>query len=130
MRKLLLAFAVGLSLAGCAQLQSTWNVVTGASVSPAAVYVARNSFDALEVSATNYISFCKKAPTTQGCTKSAINALVPAVRSGRVARNNLTQYLKDHPDAIGAAGVYDALVAATSTLQSVADQYHITGVGQ
>src|SRR5690348_11776583 len=59
MKKLLLIIAVSLSLSGCANFQNAWGIVTGATVSPTAVYIARNSFDALEATATNYISYCK-----------------------------------------------------------------------
>lgn len=130
MRKLLVALALTLSLAGCANFQNAWGVVTGATVSPAAVYVARNSFDAVEVSATNYITYCKVHPKTVGCSKTAIAKLIPAVRSGRVARNNLTQFQKDHPGQLGPTGLYDALVSATNTVQAIQTQYNTTGVAQ
>ena len=128
MKKLLLIIAVSLSLSGCANFQNAWGIVTGATVSPTAVYIARNSFDALEATATNYISYCKVHPTTPGCSKTAIAKLIPAVRAGRVARTNLTQFQAAHPDQLGTSGLYDALVSATNTLQAIATQYNISGV--
>lgn len=128
MRKLLLAATLALSLGSCAEFDNTWGIVTGSTVSPTAVYVARNSFDALEATATNYISFCKSHPPTPGCSKTVIAKLIPAVRSGRVARNNLTAFQKAHPGQLGPTGLYDALISATNTLQAISVQYNIAGV--
>lgn len=125
MKKLLLVLTLSLGLVGCAQLTNTWNTLTGATVSPTAVYVAANSFDAVEITATNYLKYCRTNYSNSLCSKQAIAALIPAVRSGRVARTNLEQFLQAHPDAIGASGLYDALVAATATLQGVITQYNI-----
>ena len=128
--KKLITFVLFLSLAGCANLQNDFSIITGASVSPTAVYVARNSFDALEITATNYIVFCKRNPATVGCSKTAIAKIIPAVRAGRVARANIVQFQKDHPGQLGTTGLYDALVTATNTLQGIASQYNIAGVVQ
>lgn len=130
MRKLIIALTLTLSVAGCANFQNTWGIVSGATVSPTAVYVARNSFDAAEVSATNYIVFCKVHPATYGCSKTAIAKLIPAVRSGRVARNNLTQFQKDNPGVLGPVGLYNALNSATNTIQAISLQYNTGGVAQ
>lgn len=129
MKKLrILLFA--LALGGCAEVQNAWNVVAGASVTDQQVYIARSAFDALEATATNYIVYCKVHPATKGCSKSAIAQIIPAVRSGRVARSNLVQFAKDHPGQLGSKGLYDALVSATNTLQSISAQYNIAGVTQ
>ena len=50
MRSLRAAAAVcllGIALAGCAQVNKIWSTLTGATVSPTAVIVAANSFDAI-----------------------------------------------------------------------------------
>ena len=125
MKKLLLVFALAASLGGCANLTNAWQTLTGATVSPTAVYVAANSFDAVEVTATNYLRLCHSSMSNPGCSKSAIAAVIPAVRSGRIARNNLEQFLRAHPNAVGASGLYDALVTSTNTLQSVIATYNI-----
>lgn len=130
MMKRFIPLLLVLSLGGCASFTNAWNTATGASVSPQAVYVARNSFDVIEVTATNYIVFCKVHPVTVGCSKTAIAKLIPAVRSGRVARSNLTQFQKNNPGVLGTTGLYNALVAATNTVQAIATQYNITGVVQ
>jgi len=127
MKKLLFVVLI-IGLAGCTNLQNAYNTLSGVSVSPVAVYVARNSFDALEATATNYILYCKPHPTTPGCSKTAIAKLIPAIRSGRVARNNLIQFQRDNPGALGPAGLYNALITATNTIQAIATQYNIAGV--
>ena len=128
MKKLVAIALLALSLGGCANFQNAWGIVSGATVSPTAVYVARNSFDAAEVSATNYIVFCKVHPATYGCSKVAIAKLIPAVRSGRVARNNLAQFQKNNPGTLGPAGLYNALNAATNTIQEISLQYNTQAV--
>jgi hypothetical protein len=128
MKRFLIISFLALGISSCAQLQTDFGIITGATVSPTAVYVARNSFDALEVTATNYIVFCKRNPATTGCSKTAIAQIIPAVRAGRVARTNLVQFQKDHPGQLGTSGLYDALVSATNTLQSISNQYNIAGV--
>ena len=125
MKKFLLVFALGFSLTACAQITSTWDRLTSAQVSPTAVYVAANAFDAVEITATNYLKLCRTSPSNVTCSSRAIATIIPAVRSGRVARTNLEQFMQAHPDAIGATGLYDALVSATNTLQGISTQYNI-----
>lgn len=118
----LIAFA----LSGCAQLTNAWNTVTGAQVTIQTVSVAASSFDALEATATNYLRL-PKCTGSNGpvCADPAIVAkIVPAVRSGRAARNNLEAFFQAHPDQLGPSGLYDALVAAAATLQSAEAQFN------
>lgn len=132
MRKIILALALTLGLGGCAStsIGNAISLATGASVSPGAVYIARNSFDALEVTATNYISYCTAHQGATGCSHTAIRKIIPAVRSGRVARNNLIQFQAQNPGALGPAGLYNALVTATNTLTAIQAQYNIGAVGK
>jgi hypothetical protein len=132
MRKLFIIAALGFGLAGCASLQQDYAIITGATVSPAAVIVAGNSFDAIEATATNYLVFCKANRTISGCGSyvAARKAILPAVRSGRVARNNLENFLTANPGALGPSGLYNALVTAINTLQGVASTYNIAGVSK
>jgi hypothetical protein len=129
MKKIILAFTLALSLGACSTLQSLSSLTT-VQVSPQAVYLAENSFDAIEVTATGYLRICHARMSTPGCSSTAIAQVIPAVRSGRIARTNLNAFMKAHPDALGAAGLYDALVTATNTLQSVSVQYNIAGVSK
>lgn len=130
MKKLFLMAVLGLSLAGCASLQNDYAIITGATVSPAAVIVAGNAFDAIEATATNYLTFCKANRTIAGCGSyiAARKAILPAVRSGRVARNNLENFLTANPGQLGPSGLYNALVTSINTLQAVAQTYNIAGV--
>jgi hypothetical protein len=137
MRKLLAisALAIGLALGGCAtqfgqKIEGAYSVITGATVSPQSVIVASNIFDGLERTATNYLTLKKCNGSTPVCRDSgATKVIVPAIRSGRVARNNLQQFFKDHPGQLGPQGLYDALQSSISTLQQVFTQYNI-GAGK
>lgn len=126
MRKLLI-IALALSLTACSNLKNAWEVATTASVSPTAVYVAANTFDALEATATNYLRLPKCGATnTKICRdQNAVAAIIPAIRSGRVARTNLEQFLKTHPGQLGPQGLYDALTASITTIQNIYAQYNI-----
>jgi hypothetical protein len=130
MKRLILIAALALSLGGCAQLakiQSAYQVVTNTTISPKAVYIARNTFDALEQTATNYIVQCNALPGPL-CSKQAIQQIIPLVRSGRVTRNQLTAYVKAHPDAIGSEGLYDALNYTIDTIKQIGAKYQIKGL--
>lgn len=96
------------------------------TISPEAIYIARNAYDAAEASATNYISL-KRCPVQAPFCRDpqATAALIPAIRSGRVARNNATQFLKDHPNQLGTQGLYDALTSSTDTIKQILAQYKI-----
>jgi len=125
--KRLFIIAALVMLAGCAQLKNAYDTVTGATVSPKLVIVAANAFNAVEATATNYISYCAPNPSPAGCSDTAIKQMIPAVRSGRDARNALETFMKSHPDAIGAQGLYDALVSATGTLNAIVAEYDVKG---
>jgi len=114
-------------MGGCAQLENSWNAVTGAQVTIQTVSVAASSFDALEATATNYLRLPK---CTGGngpvCADPAVTAkLVPAVRAGRIARDNLEAFFQAHPDQLGPSGLYDALAASVATLQSAEAQFNM-----
>jgi hypothetical protein len=132
MRKIILVLSMSLALAGCATFQKDYAIITGATVSPAAVIVAGNTFDALEATATNFLVFCKVNRAQPVCTGyvNARKAIIPAVRSGRIARNNLEQFLSANPGQLGPAGLYNILVTSINTLQGVASQYNLAGVAK
>src|SRR6185312_146307 len=127
--KKLIPIILALSLGGCAGLTNAYNTLSGTSVSPTAVYVAANAFDAVEVTATNYLKL-KKCSATSGPVCRSVTAtkqIIPAVRSGRVARTNLENFMAQNPGALGPVGLYNALTSATSTLQAIVSQYNIGG---
>ena len=124
MRKIAIACAIALSLGGCANLQNAWGVLTSVQVTPQAVSIAGNTFDALEATATNYLRLAKCTGSNGPICRdpAASKKIISAVRSGRVARNNLEQFFADHPGQLGPQGLYDAFNAAISTLQTILAQ--------
>jgi len=126
MRRFFLAIALAGSLAGCAQFQKDFSFLTSATVSPTAVTVAVNLFDGVEATATNYLRLPKCTATSGAvCRNKAVAVqIIAAVKSGRVARNNLEQFLAGHQTALGVQGDYDAINAAVNTLQAILAQYN------
>jgi len=127
--KRLIPLILVLALGGCAQLTNAYDTLTGVTVSPTAVYVAANAFDAVEVTATNYLKLPKctgaNGPVCRNPTATA--QIIPAVRAGRVARTNLESFMAQNPGALGPTGLYNALTSATATLQAIVSQYNIGG---
>ena len=123
--KLLFAAAAMLVLAGCSTVTSAIDTITQAQVSPAAVSIAVNAFDAVKVTAKNYVVFCTPVPAPAGCNDTVIQTqLDPAIKAGTTARNSLEAFLAAHPGELGDAGVYDALTTATSTIQQIVSALH------
>lgn len=118
MRKIA-AVLLALSLGGCASLQkveTAWQVLTAASVSPTQIIVAGNAFDAAEASATQYLLYCKTNPAPSACSLDNRQKVVAAVRSGRKARNTLEPYVVS--GTAGPSTIFETLVAAITTLQA------------
>lgn len=127
---LLLALAVLPACDTVKSLGTAYSTVTSVKITKTQVYVAANAFDAVEVTATNFVRLptCKAGQTflaDQCSTKAAIAKLVPAIRAGRAARNNLETFAKDHPGEIGASGLYAALTTAISTIKTVLTSYGV-----
>jgi len=125
-----LGAVIGLSvtLGGCPQITNDWNAITGSAVSPTAVIVAGNSFDALEATATNYLRL-KKCSSASGpiCRDPKATAMIiPAIRSGRAARTNLEQFMVNNPGKLGDQGLYNALQTAITTLKQAFSIYGIS----
>jgi hypothetical protein len=134
MRKAIFALLLTASLGGCAQwnagiadLKAGWSKLTGATLSPTVVRLAVDAFDGVEATATNYLSLPKCSGVAGGpalChTDAAKAAIVKAIASGRIARNNLEQFLAGHQTALGSQGAYDAIGAATQTVKAIVGQY-------
>jgi hypothetical protein len=129
MRKLLLGLALALGVTACANLKNDLAVLTSTQVTITTVAVAGNTFDALEATATAYLRLPRCSGTNGPACRdpAATKKIIPAVRSGRVARNNLEQFFADHPGQLGPQGLYDALQASINTLQDVIAQYNVKG---
>lgn len=129
MRRFLLGFGLALALGGCAALQNAYTIATGASVTPNQVYIAANAFDAVEATATTYLKLpaCGSAGASSLCrTQAAVNAIVPAVRSGRAARNQLEAAVSASGGTPVSATIYSVLTGATNTLQTIISEYGIS----
>ena len=116
MKKLLFAVSLALSLGGCANLQTAWQMITSASVSPTQIIVAGNAFDAAEASATQYLLFCKVNPVMKVCDLTTRKTVVAAVRAGRTARNGLEPYIVS--GTAGPSALFNTMVASINTLQA------------
>lgn len=117
MRKFLALALLALSLGGCATFQKDWAIITGTSVSPTQIIVAANAYDAAEATATQYLLFCKSAaPAPSYCALATRQAVVSAVRAGRVARIQLEPYVVS--GTAGPAALYNTLIAVVTQLQT------------
>lgn len=129
MKKFAAVCAVAFTLVGCAQFQNAWNTFTGSRVSPAAVYVAENTFDSVEIISTAYLRACHKNPGAfAACAKSIESKVVGGVRAGRKTRDKLRAFMVAHPDALGAQGLYDSFTEATKALNDLIATYNLEQV--
>lgn len=124
MKKVLLALSFLLVLGGCARVSEALSAATTVTVPDKSVYVAVNTFDALKVTATNYLSLpkCGKFPCYSMEAKAKI---VPAVRAGTIARNNIERFRREHPGELGLKGDYDALTGSVDTLKAIYALYNV-----
>ena len=126
MRKLAIlgALALATALSGC----NTLSVISGAAISPQSADVAINSFDVLEASATAYLSLptCGAPGATVVCKNlTAAAKIIPAVKSGRVARDQILSLLNANSGAAIPVATYNSLEAVITTLQGVNSAYNI-----
>ena len=128
MKKFLALCILAVGLAGCANITNAWDTLTGARISPAAVYVEQNVAIGLERVAQHYLVVCHQSPVLQVCGKDIEAKVVFAVRKMRKANTDLRGFMKTHPDALGAQGLYDALVGAAGEFKSIYDSYNLGSV--
>lgn len=129
MRKVLFAAAAALSLGACSNLQTLYGEVTSTSISPQAALAAANAFDAVETTATAYLSLPACGGATIACRNAAATAnIVPAVRSGRAARKAIEGLLQSSNGGPIPVANYNTLEAAIQTLQSTYAQFNIASV--
>lgn len=123
MRKLFI-FPLLFLLAGCAALAQ----VSAVKVNPTLVIVAANTFNALEATATNYIRLPACVPENRPiCREPEVAAIIiPAVYSGRSARNGLRDFYRKYPNTpLGPQGLFDALTSTNDILQQIFAQHKI-----
>lgn len=132
--KRIIILALALSLGACtADLQkfettvsNAVGVIGSAKVKSKSVYIAINVFNAAERSVTAYLKLppCTGAGTL--CRVSgAAEALDSPFNAGIRARNDLRAFMKANPGTLADAGLYNTLVAATTSLQNVMTIYGI-----
>jgi hypothetical protein len=124
--------AIGLSLGGCAKLVEATQFISTASaavedlsVSPEMVLIASNSFDAVQVTATNYLRL-KRCTGDNGpiCRDPAVTpSIIAMIKAGRVARDDLQKFMRDHPGSLGKTGLYSALTQSVTTIQAMMATY-------
>jgi hypothetical protein len=120
----IVAVAACLALGSCANMQKVYDAVTEAKVPVKTVLVAESAFNIAKSTATQYITYCTPNPAPTGCDDALIKVkLIPAIKAGTDARNSLQAFLVAHPGELGNKGVYDALIAATTTIQTVVASY-------
>jgi hypothetical protein len=120
----LAAVALCLALGSCANIKTAFEAVTTSTVPAKSIYVAANAFNVVDAAANGYVQYCTPNPTPAGCNNTVIQQdISPSMNKGITARNTLLAFLKSHPGALGDAGVYDAMVTATSTLQTLLATY-------
>lgn len=121
MKRLLAIGFLAFALSGCAQLSTITNAVSTASqatVPAKEIYIALNSFDAVKITATNYIRACVNY-NPLCVSRPAVANIKVAIAKGTPARNSLKQFLRDHPGQLGDSGVFDILTSATATLTKI-----------
>lgn len=131
LRKLAIAITLAAALSGCAVLQKleqTYTFVKTATVPAQYIAIAASTFDGIEGTATQYLTYCVPfvdpkthlaltgAPTI--CSDNNRRIVIRTMRSGRAARNQAETYIQQSIPAPGA--LYNSLVAAITTLQNSA----------
>jgi hypothetical protein len=136
MKKFLVIVAIALSLAGCQGtrfgdfIATAGNAITAAenAVTPQQIYIAANAFDAVKISATNYLKL-KRCPTNAPFCRdpSVTKKLIPLIRAGTIARTNAVAWARTNPNGFADKSLYEKLTAITSTIEEMMRQYNIGG---
>ncbi len=117
MRKHIIAIALAIGLAGCANVQGIYTLATTATVPAGEVVIAANAFDALKATAINYAQYCiaQKFPKPV-CSASNRRSVIKAVNSGTAARVQLEASINTGQPALST--IYNVLISAVTALQS------------
>ena len=136
MKKLLIVAAIAISLAGCQGtrfgdfIATAGNAITAAenAVTPQQIYIAANAFDAVKVSATNYLELRRCPINAPFCRDPYVTKkLIPLIRAGTIARNNAVSWAKANPNGFADVSLYEKLTNITSTIEAMMRQYNIGG---
>lgn len=136
MKKILIVVAIALSLAGCQGTRfgdfvaTAKNAITATenAVTPQQIYIAANAFDAVKVSATNYLELRRCPTNAPFCRDPAVTRkLIPLIRAGTIARNNAVSWARANPNGFADVSLYEKLTSITSTIEAMMRQYNIGG---
>jgi hypothetical protein len=120
MKKLLIGLGLLASLGGCTTLSNVESFVSGSGVSANDVYIAANSFDAVQSSAKIYIQLplCATGGPVVCRTQANTVAVDKAIRAGRNYRNTLEAFVTANPGKLVPISNYSALLATISQIQT------------
>jgi hypothetical protein len=119
--KKIIPFILLMSVAGCATIGKVENAIgtiTGANVSPTTVYVAANSYDALQNTAINYL----KLPVcgTQPCrVQTTSQKVLNDLRTGDKVRTNLENLVNaGNGNQLVPTSLYQSFLAVEAAIHS------------
>ena len=117
------------SLAGCNTISQTFQLITSASVSSQYAAAEVNTFNAIEQLATGYLQLPACPPATPAgvvCrTPQVVKVIVPAVRTGRIARNQIQTAIATANGGPIPVASYNTLASVITTLQGLYTEYGI-----
>lgn len=128
MKRLAIILVAALALASCTKFREDFTAVktfiasaAEATVNPKFVMVGAESFDTLQDIATIYVQLPRcNGKNRPACSYYYVVAKIrPAIKAGRQARDRAEQFIADHPDKLGSAGLYDSVIAAGRYLQDL-----------
>jgi hypothetical protein len=130
MRRLIpLVALLAVALGGCDTMRKAseaWQAVQSAEVSPRAVNITVNAYNGVVRTATNYVRLppCQTTTSKVCSDDRAVALITPAVRSGRIARDELLAVIERSPTvSISKAGAYDTLEGAVNVIRGTLQQY-------
>lgn len=119
MRRIIFAALLAISLGGCAAIQkieTAYHTVTETTVSPKQIYIAAQTFNGLQATATQYLVYCRDHLTTDVCSADNRRIVIRSIRKGRSARNQLETYITQSKPA--PATLYNVLVDAITSINN------------
>lgn len=120
------AACIGLSSCGTIDnIKAGITVATSASITRNEALEAIQTTKTLQDLATSYMNTCVSTQSVTGlCKPEAVEAIHKALVATRQPRAALAAFANAHAGAeLGASGLYDALIAAKSSLSAVLTQY-------
>ena len=120
MKRLAIIFALALSLGGCANLQTAFNIATTpVTVTPAMVYDIENGLKTATVGLVAYRRLCIKKvidPVTRNC-RAVIETIQPYTKAAAVAIVDLRTAVREN-NQVSALSAYGALQRLITNIQS------------